>query len=149
MKSRTAFTIAIGLLILGLSIALFTFSTRNQAAIEVFKATVNHDCAPWDGSAFTASIPSDDRIIIDISIWQSPDIRLPVTFSFPDETGRVGNALLLLPVGLPEQLTGKIWFPRVEQGVPVRGEFNLLTEAGQKFKGKFEAAWEDEIVMCG
>jgi hypothetical protein len=149
MKSRTAFTIAIGPLILVLGIALFTFSTRNQVAIQLFKATINRDCAPWDGSAFRVSIPLDDGIIIDISIWQLPEIRLPLTFSFPDETGRVGNALLLLPVGLPEQLAGKVWFPRVEQGVPVEGEFNLLTEAGQKFKGKFEAAWEDEIVMCG
>ena len=149
MKSRTQFFIAAGLLIFLFGITWFTFSTRNQEPLQIFPATINHDCAPWDGAAFNVSIPFDDGTIIDISIWQSPDIKLPTTYSFPDETGQVGNALLRLQAGLPEQLTGRVSFPRVEQGVPVEGEFNLLTEAGQKFKGKFEAEWGDQIAMCG
>jgi hypothetical protein len=95
------------------------------------------------------SIPFGDGTIIDLSIWKSPDIRLPTTYSFPDETGQVGNALLRLQAGLPEQLTGRVLFPRVGQDMAVEGEFDLLTEAGQKFKGRFEAEWGNQIVMCG
>jgi hypothetical protein len=149
MKPRTPLAIAISLLILILGIALFTFSTRNQEPLQVFPATINRDCAPWDGAAFTLSIPFDEGTIIDISIWQSPDIKLPTTYSFPDETGQVGNALVHLQADLPEQLTGRASFPRLEQGVPVEGKFNLLTEAGQKFKGKFEAEWGTQVAMCG
>src|SRR5687768_7811837 len=88
MKSRTQFYIAIVLLTLILGIGLFTFSTRNQHPVHVFTATINRDCAPWDGAAFTVSIPYDSVSTITISIWQSPDIKFPSTFSFPDPTGR-------------------------------------------------------------
>ena len=92
-KSRTLFCVTIGLLILG--IALFTFSTRNQEPVQIFPATINRDCAPWDGSAFTVSIPYDSGSVIYISIWQLPDIKLPAKFSFPDESIRIGNATYL------------------------------------------------------
>ena len=87
--------------------------------------------------------------IIDISIYHSPDIKLPVTFSFPDERMRDGNALLLLPVGLPEELTGKVWFQRVGEGKPVEGRFSLKSERGEQFEGKFIAEWENQAVYCG
>lgn len=149
MKLRTKYFMAIGLVILIFGMALFTFPPGNQVAIQTFPATINRDCAPWDGSAFTVKIPLNGKDVIEISIWQSPDIQLPVTFSFPDESMRVGNSLLLLSVGLPEQLTGKVSFPRVEQGVPVEGEFDLLSEAGQRLRGKFTAEWERVAVYCG
>jgi hypothetical protein len=149
MKSRTAFTIAIGLLILGLSIALFTFSTRNQAATQIFAATINRDCAPWDGAAFTVSIPMDNGAIINISIWHAPDIKRPATFSFPDITGQVGNAAYLSPSGENEQLSGKISFQRVGDGNPVEGEFRFTSQRGEQFNGKFKAEWGNRIVMCG
>jgi hypothetical protein len=149
MKSRNLFFVVMSLLILILGTALYIFSARNQEPLQTFPATVNRDCAPWDGAAFTVLIPLGDGRSIDISIWQSPDIKLPSTYSFPDETGQVGNALLRAQAGSPEPLTGRVSFPRVEQGVPVEGEFNLLTEAGRKFKGKFEAEWGNQIAMCG
>ena len=149
MKPRTQYFIAIGLIILVFGMALFTFSMRAPAAIQTFPATINRDCAPWDGSAFTVSIPLNDGTIVNISIYQSPNVRLPVTFSFPDESMTVGNALLLLPVGLPEQLTGKVWFKSVDEGKPVHGGFNLLPERGERFEGKFIAEWENQPVYCG
>jgi len=149
MKSRTRFFIAIGLLLLILGITWISFSTKNQAAIQVFNATINRDCAPWDGAAFTVSIPYDSGSVINISIWQSPDIKLPVTFSFPDETGQVGNAAYLLPSGEYEQLSGKVLFHRVDEEMPVEGDFTFTSERGEQFKGKFKANWGDEIVMCG
>jgi len=149
MKSQTQFFVIVGLIIVIFGIAWFSFSTRNQEVAQFFPATINRDCAPWDGSAFTMSIPMSAEVVINISIYQSPDIKLPVAFSFPDETTRVGNALLLLPVGLPEQLTGKVWFQGVEQRAPVAGEFELITQAGRTFNGKFKAEWGNEIVYCG
>jgi len=86
---------------------------------------------------------------ITISIYQSPDIKFPTAFLFPDDTMNVGNALLILPIGSPEQLTGKVSFQGVGQDIPVEGQFELVTNAGEHFKGKFIAEWKNEIVYCG
>lgn len=149
MNSRTQFFIAIGLLILVLGIPLFLLATQNQRPAPVFPATINRDCAPWDGAAFTVSIPYQPGTIINISIWRSPDIRQPVRFSFPDDTGQVGNATFLLRYSYSVQLIGRVFFSRVEQGIPVEGNFDLVTPAGQRLKGKFKAEWGNEIVYCG
>ncbi len=148
MKSQTSLA---ALLIFALTVlgGVWFFSTwGHQEPTPVFPATIRRDCAPWDGSAFTLSIPVEGSVL-GISIYQSPDIKLPVTFSFPDETGRVGNALLVLPSGSSEPLTGKVSFQRVEQGSPVEGEFNLLSDTGEQFKGKFIAEWDNQPVYCG
>jgi len=76
-------------------------------------------------------------------------MKLPVTFRFPDPTGRVGNATFLLRYSYSVQLTGKVFFWRVEQGSPVEGRFDFLTEAGQQLKGKFRAEWGNEVAYCG
>ena len=149
MKFRVSLYLAIVLWIFIFGIVWFTFSMRNQEPEQIFDATINRDCAPWDGSAFTVSIPMNNGARIDVSIYQSPDIRLPVTFSFPDKTIKIGNAVYLPPVGSPEQLTGKVSFQHVEQGIPVEGELNLHTETGQQFREKFIAEWGNEIVYCG
>ncbi len=147
MKSRTFLVIAIGLLILGT--ALFTFSRRNQEPEQIYPGTINRDCAPWDGSAFTVSIPHDSTSTITISIWQSPDIKLPITFSFPDETGQIGFAYILPELDPLQQLSGKVLFRRVDSESPVEGEFNFMTQRGKQFKGKFKAEWGNQTVMCG
>jgi len=113
-----------------------------------FPATINRDCAPWHGSAFTVSIPMEGEGIA-ISIYQSPEIKLPTTFSFPDKTLRAGNALLILSIGSAEQLTGNVSFQGVRQDTSVKGQFDLVTNAGEHFKGKFIAEWRNEIVLCG
>lgn len=147
MKSRTLFFIAPGLLILG--IALFSFSTRDQEHVQVFPATINRDCAPWDGSAFRVSVPMSAGNVIDISIWQSPDIKFSKTFSFPDATGQVGNASIRSASGEYEQLSGTVFFQRVDNGSHVEGRFELATETGQRFAGQFEAEWENKVALCG
>ena len=149
MKYRTSLYVLLGLLLIALAGIWFFARWETQAPAQVFPAAVNRDCAPWDGSAFTVSIPWSDGGTLRISIYRSPDIKLPASFSFPDETMREGNVLLLLPVGLPEQLTGKVWFPRVEVGTPVEGRFQFRSEAGAQFEGKFLAEWGDEIIYCG
>ena len=147
MKLRTQFFIAVALLILG--IAWFTYANRSEEPAPMFLATINRDCAPWDGSAFTLSIPAEDGTIIHISIWQSPDIKLPVTFSFPDQTGQIGTAYIRPELHPLQQLSGEVSFKRVEEGIPVEGAFNLETESGKQFKGRFKAEWGNEVVYCG
>lgn len=148
MKPRALFFLAILLLILVFGVTIFAFATPDQEPVQIFPATVNRDCAPWDGSAFKVSVPIEESVI-EISIYQSPEISRPVTFLFPDETMRDGNALLLLPSGFPEQLTGKVWFPRVDEGESVEGRFRLTSETGEQFEGRFIAEWENQTVYCG
>jgi hypothetical protein len=149
MKLRVQFFIIVGLLILLLGIARYSFPGRKQELAQIFPAVINRDCAPWDGAAFTVKIPLDPGGSLDISIWQAPDIKFPKSFSFPDETGQVGNAILVPPVGLPEQLTGTVFFTHVDVRDPVEGEFQFLTETGQRFRGQFQAEWDARMVLCG
>ena len=144
MKPRTQFLITIGLVILILGITWYSFSTRDLEPAQVFPATINRDCAPWDGSAFTVSVPVDGEII-NISIWQSPDISLPVTFSVPDDTGQIGFAY----IHPDNQLSGEVFFLRVDEARPVEGEFSLNDESGRQFNGKFKAEWGNVTAMCG
>jgi hypothetical protein len=149
MKSRISLYVFLGLLLIALGGIWFFSRAETQTQPQVFPAVVNRDCAPWDGSAFTVSIPLPNRSSTAISIYQSPDIQFPASFSFPDESMSQGHALLLLPVGSPEQLTGTVWFQRVEQGTPVEGRFQFRSEAGVQIEGRFIAEWGDEIIYCG
>jgi hypothetical protein len=149
MKSRTQPLIAIGLVIFILGIAFFTFSKRNQETIQAFPAAIGRDCAPWDGAAFATSVRYSPTSTIIISIWKSPDIKLPTTFSFPDETSAVGYAYILSETDPLIPLSGNVFFRRVDQESPVAGEFNLTDESGKRFKGKFNATWKHETVACG
>ena len=137
------------LLITLFGIVLFTFYMRSQELEQAFPATINRDCAPWDGAAFTVSIPYDSVSNITVSIWQSPDIKFPSTFSLPDETGQVGHAYILSELGPLIPLNGEVSFQHVSEGTPVEGRFSLTSERGDAFDGKFVAEWEGQIVYCG
>lgn len=149
MKSRISVSVLLLLSLIALGSIWFFSRSRAETPAQVYPAVVNRDCAPWDGSAFTISIPLEDGSNVAISIYRSPDIRRSTSFSFPDESMREGNALLLLPVGTPEPLRGNAWFRRVEPGMPVEGRFQLWNEAGAQFEGRFVAEWGNEIVYCG
>ena len=148
MNPRNQYLILIGLIILLLGVTWLSYSRQDQEPAQVFPATINRDCAPWDGVAFTLSIPTEDGIIIHVSIWQSPDIKLPVTFTFPDETRQIGFSYILPEPDPLHQLSGEVSFWRVEEGIPVEGEFSFTTESGQQFKGSFTAEWGNEVVYC-
>jgi hypothetical protein len=148
MKKYTlTLLIVISMFILGTG--WYTFSTHRPATVQTLPATINRDCAPWDGAAFTISIPLEIGTAINISIWQSPDIKFSKTFSFPDNTGEIGNAVHRSALDEYEQLSGKVFFSRVNMESPVEGEFDLKDEKGNQFKGKFKAEWSDQVVMCG
>lgn len=153
MFSRNWVFVALVVISLMVGVALFVFSGWGNGSVQVLPATVNWDCAPWDGSAFTVSIPVEESVI-NISIYQSPDIKHPITFSFNtfsfnEATEKIGHVLFLPATGSPEQLTGKAFFEHVEEGIAVEGEYNFRTQSGRQFIGKFKAQWGNEIVYCG
>ena len=149
MKTRALWIPLLGALaaLIGLSVLL----TRRYDGVRVVAARVDRDCAPWDGSAFTLSIPVEGEpgATLMISIWQSPDFKLPAAFSFPDETGRAGNAVYRPASGPDEPLSGQVSFTRVQLGSPVEGQFDLVSESGGGFSGRFEAEWGAGVIGCG
>ena len=147
MSFRSQFLTTIALLLI-LGVALLTFLGQEQQSSPALPASINRDCAPWDGPAFTVSIPMEGSVI-SISVYHSPEIRFPITYSFPDETMREGNALLLLRTSRPEPLSGRVSFSRLEQGTTVEGKFKFATDTGQRYDGTFIATWGNEIVYCG
>ena len=149
MKNRTLVYALIGLLAVVSGFLWFVFSSKGPESTKVFNATINRDCAPWDGAAFTVSIPYDAWSVIEISIWRSPSFKFPVTFSFPDQTGKVGSAIYQRQFGATEQLSGSVFFLNVGEGGPITGEFNLWSASGDQFQGKIKAIWGNKLVMCG
>ena len=149
LKNRIPLYVSLALLLIALGGIWFFYTRETPEPEQIFTVTINRDCAPWDGAAFAVSMPLREGSTIYISIYRSPDLKLPASFSFPDASGREGNAYLLMPDGSPEQLAGRVWFQRVVQGKPVEGRFQLRSEAGARFEGKFLAEWGNEIVYCG
>jgi hypothetical protein len=130
---------------------VFRLTARREDGSAALPATVNRDCAPWDGSAFIISIPPDrgQNASVVISIWQAPDVRGPRTFSFPDETGHIGSATYRPAAGDPEPLRGQVSLFGVDRGHPIEGTFYLGAEDGTKFSGTFNATWGSAMIFCG
>ena len=149
MKTRIPYFAVMVLMLILFAFAVRTFSMQNQPPEKLFPATVSQDCAPWDGAAFTMSIPYDSVSAITISIWRSPDLKFPAYFSFPDTAGQAGHASLLSETGPLYPLNGELWLQSVIGGRPVAGRFSFTSEAGERFEGKFVAEWEGQRVLCG
>lgn len=138
----------IGSLIIAIILWIY-FTTQAAGDATVFEATVNHDCAPWDGMAYTITIPYRAGSMIDVSIWKSPDFQFPVTYSFPDSSGGVGTAIHQSAFGSFQQLSGKITLQPFDVGSPIVGSFNFTSESGEQFKGNFKAEWGNQSAICG
>ncbi|MBM3125184.1 MAG: hypothetical protein FJZ87_08925 [Chloroflexi bacterium] len=149
IKPRTAPYGLITVPILLLGGLWYLYVLQSQESVQVFAASVVRDCAPWDGPAFTVSIPYEAGTIINISIYESPNIDHPARYSLPQGYSQVGQAVYFIRYSFSIPLTGKVSFPRVELGRPLEGEFDLRTESGHRLNGRFEAEWIDEIVYCG
>lgn len=149
MRKRTIILLTILLLVPALSDPWVSSTIQKQEPDFLFPATVNRDCAPWDGAAFTFMVQYDPATIIYISIWRSPDIKFPATFSFPKKTGQVGNAYILPEPGPYTLLSGEVSFQRVQEGMPLEGRFRLTSARGEIYEGTFTAEWGDQIVYCG
>lgn len=151
MKSQLVRTLLKWLLAIAIVIGVLHLPAKREDDSDPLPATVTRDCAPWDGSAFTISIPAGDPrpSNVEISIWHSPDLAGPVIISFPDETGRDGTALYRPAFGDPQPMQGWASLLAVHGDHPVEGRFSLATENGNKFSGRFRATWGSEIIFCG
>jgi hypothetical protein len=148
MKSKTLLYTLIGTLALAIILWIY-FATQTVVNDTVFKASVNRDCAPWDGMAYTITIPYRASSVINVSIWQAPDFHFPATYSFPDSSSRVGTAIYLSRSDSAQSLNGKITLQPFEVGSPIHGRFNFTSEDGEQFKGSFKAEWGNQIALCG
>ena len=148
MKYRTLFYTLIGSLVVAIILWIY-FTTQAGGDSTIFEASVNQDCAPWDGMAYTITIPFHAGSMIDVSIWQSPDFQFPVTYSFPDSSSRVGTAGYKSASGSVQQVSGKIILQPFEVGSPINGMFNFTSEDGEQFKGNFKAEWGNQDTACG
>jgi len=140
--------IVLGGIVLGGILVFLIRSSPNEPA-EFFPSTVNLDCAPWDGPAFTVFVQYDPGTMIIISFWQPPNIPYRSTFSFPDEDGQMGNAYLAPALGSYAALNGEVMLQRVSADKPVEGSFRLTSEGGDYFEGRFEAEWDENHILCG
>lgn len=148
MKPGILLYTLIGSLAVALIVWIYS-ATQTSRTDTVFVAVVNRDCAPWDGTAYTITIPSQAGSVIVVSIWKSPNLPFPVTYSFPDSSGRVGTAVLQSALDPFQQLNGKLTLQPFEAGSPVRGRFNLFSENGEQFTGNFKAEWGNQTALCG
>jgi hypothetical protein len=147
LKFRISFFVLFILILLG--VATVTFTTRDHESGQVLPATINRDCAPWDGPAFRVTIPWEAGSHIDISIWQAPEIKFGKTFTFPATDGQAGNASYWSAAGNYEPLHGSVSFQGVEEASSVRGRFELESEAGRHLEGQFTAQWQSQLALCG
>ena len=149
MKPANLFLLIIGFVAFVIGVAWYMYPGRGQPA-QNYAANIQKDCAPWDGPAFTVAIPMDEGTAVSISIWQSPEeIKSPVAFQFPDNSAQVGNASVMLPEGMPEELSGKVSFDRFGPEGPVSGQFELTNADGQQLIGTFVAEWNEVNMLCG
>ena len=128
------------------------------ARTDPIAATIQGDCAPWDGAAFRVTIPAatlgtqKDSASIGIAIWKSPHIASRTTFRFADGTSPVpdsGAAVLWSKGGQAERLRGSVTFDSVSSDAPVDGAFELTSKSGSRFAAQFHATWLKVRMFCG
>lgn len=147
--------IFLGLLLVSLWIVEKRINARPQAAGDIFNAEISRACAPWDGPAFSVSIPTlagAQEIkppLIHVSIWHAPNWKGRRRFVFPDQTGKNGGVFLRPRVGSMQELQGHVAFKSVKVDEVVEGEFDLQSPTGNRFRGKFRAKWTGQIQRCG
>jgi len=112
-------------------------------------ATINRDCGPADGPAFTVELPMETRGRVVVSIWQAPEIGGRERFTLTDPTDATGSATLFTSADAFEPLSGTITFEGVKRERPVQGELRLISASGEVFEGSFTAEWGDFQAYCG
>ncbi|HET6847099.1 MAG TPA: hypothetical protein VFH29_09710 [Anaerolineales bacterium] len=138
--------------ILCLPLASFVLSACTTPAVPnapTYPAVIQADCAPWDGAAFTLSIPFDTGRLARVSIYRAPDLPSRTRFSFPDATGRIGNAIYQPEFGEAQTITGSLTFDAVRRDAPASGEFDWQTADGLRMRGRFNAKWIQGQALCG
>ncbi len=117
---------------------------------------ISYTFAPWDGPAYELFLPLGDASstqppYIRVDIWGNPVFANETTLTL---TGRIdpnGSGRATYHLGHsgapPRVLTGTVRFASLKRGVPVSGEFNLLSVDGQSYSGKFTAEWGNKSPL--
>ena len=130
-------------------------AARVRQAGALLKATIAYSCAPWDGTAFTTTVPAaalaggSKDAVISISIWQAPAFKDTVSFHFPDRDMKTGSAFYFDGKAPGVELSGRVTFQRVVADSLVRGDFDLVSASGVYYRARFEAAWSQLRALCG
>lgn len=117
--------------------------------------TIFYSAAPWDGAAYDLEIPlekTDDapNPSIRVNLWGNPRFDKPETVHFTgkeDAGGGPGRGAgrasyqAIKDKSRPENLAGTVVFDVLKAGQPVTGRYDLTTEKGKKFEGRFKADW--------
>lgn len=127
--------------------------THAQSNAQPTAATIEASCAPWDGPAFEVRLPRDSSAPVPelrIAIWQSPNLRRPSVFHFPDSTQQLGVAQVQRNDGEFELLNGTVSLGPVQVGQPVTGSLRLTrARGGAVIERTFRATWIARMHMCG
>jgi hypothetical protein len=134
---------------LGFMLILLVAACTPQAQGPALAATINRDCGPADGPAFTLTVPWEGQDQISISIWQSAEITGRARFNLKDPTDQTGSATLFRGPDVLEPLSGTVVFDGVSTTRPVEGEFTLTSASGKEFEARFVAEWIELAVYCG
>ena len=140
MKTQFALTVMLVLLLA---------ACAPSQQLPALPATINRDCGPADGPAFTVEIPMDARGRLVVSIWQAPEISGRARFTLTDPTDATGSATLFTSADAYEPLSGTITFDGVTPERPVQGDLRLVSASGEVFEGAFTAEWGDFQAYCG
>ncbi len=145
-----------GLLALGLSTNLLASPGQQPGSATPLPAQIWNDCAPWDGPAFTITVPLARRsaeapTILTIAIWEPADGRTPLSFVFPRDGARAQGSVTLQPrPGVSGLMSGQVRFRSLHSRQPVEGSFDLVSKGGEIVRGTFRARWVDgQRVLCG
>ncbi|MFN8861229.1 MAG: hypothetical protein ACK5ZR_13045 [Gemmatimonadaceae bacterium] len=125
-------------------------------------ATVEPDCAPWDGAALAFWIPTE-RLGGPRNGWLSLRLWLPPTraagrYDFPDTTDRIGRVVHFVGLTSPkaidwatqphEELRGVVQVDRVDTNHPVRLDLDFTAVTGTRLTGRIEAQWIGAGGVC-
>lgn len=128
-------------------------------------ATVERDCAPWDGPAFSVWIPAEklggpSQSWVYLRIWQQPEDSKGL-FKFPSDGQRQkGAVVFFLDLESPkklnwqnqprQQLKGTVRFLRVDSKENVLAELDFVSDKNVQLRGNFEAKWDQDYrPVCG
>ncbi|MGN6153603.1 MAG: hypothetical protein ACTHOH_16600 [Lysobacteraceae bacterium] len=126
--------------------------TRPEAAAT---AQIARSCAPWDGAAFTVSVPATGDGVdpaalpaLRLSVWSAPQFDGERTVVFAEGDDRTGMALYAETVDRATPLTGEATFRQAADG-SIEGTLRLKAADGRRFERRFRGRLDPATAMCG
>lgn len=120
----------------------------------VATARIARTCAPWDGAAFTVSVPMSDGIdaaalpALRLMVWSAPQFERGQTVVFADGDDRTGAAQYAESEDSAMPLTGEATFRQAADG-SIEGTLHLKAADGRRFERRFRGRLDPGAVMCG